>query len=109
MERGKFVIIVLDGFGVGQMLDVDEVRPEDLGANTCAHIFERMPSLRLPNLAALGLANAVAGVPGVAGDTGSDLGTSHSHAPGGGHILRASGDYGDQAARSAYGAHTGGS
>ncbi len=73
MERGKFVIIVLDGFGVGQMPDVDEVRPEDLGANTCAHIFERMPSLRLPNLAALGLANAVGqefpGLPATPGAT----------------------------------------
>lgn len=57
-KRGKFVVIVLDGFGVGQMPDVAEVRPSDLGANTCAHIFERVPGLALPNLAALGLANA---------------------------------------------------
>ena len=56
---GKFVIIVLDGFGVGQMPDVAEVRPDDLGANTCAHIFEGVPGLSLPNLASLGLANAV--------------------------------------------------
>lgn len=55
---GKFVIIVLDGFGVGQMPDVPEVRPADVGANTCAHIFEREPALALPNLADLGLANA---------------------------------------------------
>lgn len=59
MKRGKFVVIVLDGFGVGQMPDVAEVRPSDLGANTCAHIFERIPDLALPSLAALGLANAV--------------------------------------------------
>lgn len=58
-KRGKFVVIVLDGFGVGQMPDVFEVRPADIGANTCAHIFERTPELSLPNLAALGLANAV--------------------------------------------------
>lgn len=56
---GKFVVIVLDGFGVGQMPDVAEVRPDDLGANTCAHIFEGIPGLSLPNLASLGLANAV--------------------------------------------------
>lgn len=57
--RGRFVVIVLDGFGVGQMPDVAEARPADVGANTCAHIFERTPGLALPNLAALGLANAV--------------------------------------------------
>ena len=55
---GKFVVVVLDGFGVGQMPDVPEVRPADLGANTCAHIFENTPGLALPNLAAMGLANA---------------------------------------------------
>lgn len=56
---GKFIVIVLDGFGVGQMPDVPEVRPSDIGANTCAHIFEGTPGLSLPNLAELGLANAV--------------------------------------------------
>lgn len=55
---GKFVVIVLDGFGVGQMPDVAEVRPSDLGSNTCAHIFENVPGLVLPNLVDLGLANA---------------------------------------------------
>ena len=55
---GKFVVIVLDGFGVGQMPDVTEVRPSDLGSNTCVHIFENEPELSLPHLAELGLANA---------------------------------------------------
>ena len=36
---GKFVVIVLDGFGVGAMPDVPQVRPADCGANTCVHIF----------------------------------------------------------------------
>ncbi len=58
MNKGKFVVIVLDGFGVGQMPDVAQVRPADLGANTCAHIFENTPGLELPNLASMGLANA---------------------------------------------------
>lgn len=58
-KRGKFCVVVLDGFGIGQMPDVAEVRPADLGANTCAHIFEHTPGLALPNLARLGLANAV--------------------------------------------------
>ncbi len=57
--HGKFIVIVLDGFGVGQMADVAEVRPSDLGSNTCVHIFEQVPSLALPNLARLGLANVV--------------------------------------------------
>lgn len=56
---GKFVIIVLDGFGVGAMADVPQVRPSDEGANTCIHIFERTPGLALPNLAGMGLANIV--------------------------------------------------
>lgn len=53
-----FVVIVLDGFGVGAMDDVSRVRPADVGANTCAHIFEAVPGLRLPALEALGLGNA---------------------------------------------------
>lgn len=56
---GKFVVIVLDGFGVGEMADVPQVRPADRGANTCVHIFEQTPGLALPNLASLGLANIV--------------------------------------------------
>lgn len=55
---GKFVVVVLDGFGVGQMPDAPQVRPADVGANTCAHIFESSPELELPNLAYLGLASA---------------------------------------------------
>lgn len=53
----KFMIIVLDGFGVGQMDDVPEVRPQDLGANTGRHILEALPELRLPTLERLGLMN----------------------------------------------------
>lgn len=56
---GKFVVIVLDGFGVGEMADVPQVRPADRGANTCVHIFEQTPGLALLNLASLGLANMV--------------------------------------------------
>ncbi|WP_246824682.1 phosphopentomutase [Olsenella sp. HMSC062G07] len=57
-ETGRFIVIVLDGFGVGQMADVPRVRPADLGANTCVHIFESTPGLELPVLASMGLANA---------------------------------------------------
>lgn len=55
----RFVVIVLDSFGVGYMKDVVEVRPRDVGANTCKHILEKFPDLRLPNLEKLGLMNAL--------------------------------------------------
>lgn len=54
---GRFVVIVLDGFGVGEMPDVLESRPGDRGSNTCFHIFEKVPGLYLPTLEKLGLVN----------------------------------------------------
>lgn len=53
----KFMIIVLDGFGVGQMEDVPRVRSQDTGANTWLHILAQNPELRLPTLEKLGLMN----------------------------------------------------
>lgn len=55
----RFVLIILDGFGIGYTDDADLVRPQDVGANTCKHILERMSDLRLPNLEKLGLMNAL--------------------------------------------------
>lgn len=55
---GRFIVIVLDGFGIGAMPDVREVRPADINANTCRHIFEDQPVLFLPALEGLGLMNA---------------------------------------------------
>lgn len=55
----KFVVIVLDSFGIGYMEDVAVVRAQDVGANTCMHILEKVPNLRLPNLEKLGLMNAL--------------------------------------------------
>lgn len=55
----RFVVVVLDSFGVGAMEDVIEVRPQDLGSNTCKHILDRLPKLKLPNLEKLGLMNAL--------------------------------------------------
>ncbi|MHB7979166.1 phosphopentomutase [Clostridium sporogenes] len=55
----RFIIIVLDGFGVGYMKDVKVVRPLDVGANTCKHILEKNPEFKLPNLEKLGLMNAL--------------------------------------------------
>lgn len=55
----RFIVIVLDGFGIGYMADTYQVRPQDVGANTCLHILEQMPELYLPNLERLGLMNAL--------------------------------------------------
>jgi phosphopentomutase len=55
----RFVVIVLDSFGIGYMKDVVDVRPQDVGANTCMHILEKFPNLKLPNLEKIGLMNAM--------------------------------------------------
>lgn len=55
----KFVVVVIDSFGVGAMDDVPQVRPQDIGANTCGHILAQYPQLRLPVLEKLGLMNAL--------------------------------------------------
>jgi len=55
----KFIVLVIDSFGIGEMPDVPQVRPQDIGANTCAHILERLPQLDLPVLRRLGLMNAL--------------------------------------------------
>ncbi|AHM72688.1 phosphopentomutase [Yersinia hibernica] len=55
----KFIVLVIDSFGVGAMPDVSDVRPQDIGANTCAHILQTYPKLRLANLEKLGLLNAL--------------------------------------------------
>lgn len=54
----RFVVIVLDGFGIGETSDVAEVRKEDLGANTLGAILKEYPELKLANLEKLGLMNA---------------------------------------------------
>lgn len=56
---GKFIVIVLDSFGVGYMNDVSKVRPEDVGSNTAYHIIERKPDIQMKNLVRLGLMNAI--------------------------------------------------
>ena len=54
---GRFIVIVLDGFGVGYMEDVPMVRPADCGANTFASIIKIKPDIKLPILEKLGLMN----------------------------------------------------
>ena len=55
----RFIVIVLDSFGVGAMADVAKVRPRDLGSTTAGHIIEKIPTIKLPTLEKLGLMNAL--------------------------------------------------
>lgn len=55
----RFMLIILDGFGVGYTDDAHLVRPQDVGANTCLHILENVPGLKLANLESLGLMNVL--------------------------------------------------
>ena len=55
----RFVVIVLDSFGVGSMEDVAEVRPRDIGSSTAGHIIKENPGIQLPTLEKLGLMNAL--------------------------------------------------
>lgn len=54
----RFVVLVLDSFGIGEMKDVEMVRPQDIGANTYKSVLESNPNLYIPNLERLGIANA---------------------------------------------------
>ncbi len=54
----RFIVIVLDGFGMGAMKDAKEVRPGDEIANTFGSILRDFPDIRFPNLERLGLMNA---------------------------------------------------
>ena len=56
---GRFVVIVLDSFGVGAMEDVKEVRPRDIGSSTAGHIIQKNESIHIPTLEKLGLMNAL--------------------------------------------------
>ncbi|MDV5170696.1 phosphopentomutase [Photobacterium rosenbergii] len=53
----RFVVVVLDGFGIGEMPDVAETRPQDRGANTAVKLLDHFPLKRLPTLEKLGLIN----------------------------------------------------
>lgn len=54
----RFVVIVLDGFGIGAMEDARTERPGDEKANTLRSILRDHPDMKLPNLEKLGLMNA---------------------------------------------------
>ena len=57
MKR-RFVVIVLDGFGMGATVDAAVKRPGDEKACTIGSILHDHPDLYLPNLEELGLMNA---------------------------------------------------
>lgn len=52
---GRFILIVLDGLGVGEMPDVARLRPQDQGAHTLRNIRQQQPQSRWPNLKAAGV------------------------------------------------------
>jgi phosphopentomutase len=54
----RFVVIVLDGFGIGAMKDAKIVRAGDEVSSTLGSILSSFPDLCLPNLEKLGLMNA---------------------------------------------------
>lgn len=54
----RFVVIVLDGFGIGAMNDAARERPWDEKANTLRSILSDYPDMKLANLEQLGLMNA---------------------------------------------------
>lgn len=54
----RFIIIVLDGFGIGAMDDAKTVRPGDENTNTLKSILHDHPDMKLPTLEKLGLMNA---------------------------------------------------
>lgn len=56
---GRFIVLVIDSFGVGYMDDVPKVRPKDIGANTCGNILKRIPDIKISTLINLGLINAL--------------------------------------------------
>lgn len=58
-EIKRFILIIIDGFGIGYMNDVKTVRPQDFGANTCRHILEAYPERKLTNFEKLGLMNVL--------------------------------------------------
>jgi phosphopentomutase len=55
----RFVVIVLDGLGIGETPDVAEERKQDIGANTLGHILQIYPEMKIPHLTKLGIKKAL--------------------------------------------------
>jgi len=54
----RFIIIVLDGFGIGAMDDIEKFNPFDKGCNTFKSIMRVCPETKFVNLEKLGIMNA---------------------------------------------------
>ena len=54
----RFIVIVLDGFGMSAMADAATARPGDEIATTFGSILQDFPELKLPTLEKMGLMNA---------------------------------------------------
>jgi phosphopentomutase len=65
LRSARAVVVVIDGFGIGEMPDVQHMRPEDAGANTAKHVAEKVGGLTLPVLESLGLGNIAQNVEGL--------------------------------------------
>lgn len=51
----KVCLLVVDGFGIGEMNDTKIVRPLDVGSNTALHVIKNNPNLDFPSFRKLGL------------------------------------------------------
>lgn len=58
MNKGRFIVVVLDGFGIGYMEDTKTIKQEDVGSNTIKSIIKKVPSFKLKTLEGLGLMNS---------------------------------------------------
>ena len=56
---GRFIVIILDSFGIGAMSDVEQTRVQDIGSNTALHIIQGKPDISLETMEKLGLMNAI--------------------------------------------------
>lgn len=71
MTYSRIILIVLDGFGIGEQPDAPDYG--DAGANTFKHLLLANPSLELPNLFKLGLGGAAGFSPGWGGSKQQDI------------------------------------
>lgn len=55
----RFIVVVIDSFGVGAMADVAQVRVQDMQANTALHVLGYPVEKQLPTFMQLGLMNIV--------------------------------------------------
>lgn len=57
-NNGRFIIVVLDSFGIGEMDDVKIERVQDIGANTYKSVVSKVKGLKLSTLQKFGIVNA---------------------------------------------------